>query len=158
MLNKVIFVSFSIIALVLVISSIYLAWHSKEVAYKEEKNKLTEDIEKTKNEIALIKDTKDDLNYAPKDITVNFMNEIKSDSIEEAELYLTEQARSIELKKALKLEKDADKLTVTDVEQEINGDSATCNVSGFVSDESLSYSAVLTLVKENGVWRINKIN
>jgi preprotein translocase subunit SecF len=157
-MNKFLIIFVSILTVVLVSVAGIGGWYVKNQDYNSRNKKISAQISEKSAEVEKLRAAKDEKGYSPKNVATNFMNEFRSDSEAKAKLYLSESQQTTDLKKAMKIEKDLDKITVTEVTEEITGESAVSVVSGYIGEESQGFSVLLSMIKEKNLWKINQIN
>ena len=156
-MTKILTVIAGVIAVIIIGGTVFGLWSVNNKSYQQKNNELSTKIDAAASEVQKIKNAKDDKGYVPKDVVTYFMNELRADSVDRAKLYLSESMQSVDVKKSVKIEKDLDKITVTETNESGGNDAWVVEIKGFIGEETNTFERIFNVIKEDGLWKISQI-
>ena len=152
MQKKVMIITIVLISLLVLGTAIGL-YALANSGYSSEASKLSDNITAAQAELDTLKADKDTNGFTPTEVVKAFFNEVKSDSIEKAKLYLAPETQAMDIKATLKLGSDLANISTGDNLEEADGDNVKVSMTFVLATDDTTVR-VFTLSKYDGVWKI----
>lgn len=125
-------------------------------SFTKKTNDLNTQLDAAQAELDALKTQKDANGFTPTEVVKAFFNEVKSDSVDKAKLYLAPEVQDMDIKATLKLGSDIVNISTGDNFEQADGNNVIVNMTFILATDDTTVRT-FTLSKYDDVWKITGV-